>query len=437
MKEPLVHVGILSAVEVNLFLRGDFYQGDTLVTGPHTLSVFEGQIIWNEKQYSELFFEPVHPEAADFELGNVPIGIDFHWERGESQRFRGALHIGMEHDRLVVINTVPVEEYLTSVISSEMSATASLALLKAHAVISRSWLLAQIGRRAEQRDSGALSRILTTESGEEELVKWFDRENHTLFDVCADDHCQRYQGITRAYTPQVETAVRETYGEVLMYKGTLCDARFSKCCGGALEKFSTCWEDVDYPYLTGKRDWNADLPDLTGEEAARRWILSEPEAFCRVGDKRLLSRVLTNYDQETPDFYRWKVTYPGRILSDLIFRRLGIDFGEIKDLIPLQRGVSGRISRLRIVGSRRTMILGKELLIRKVLSESHLYSSAFIVERSGDADPVFTLYGAGWGHGVGLCQIGAAVMGEQGYDYKEILQHYYVDADIEKTTYCL
>lgn len=434
MEELLVHVGILSGTEVNLFFRGDFIQGDTIVTGAHFLVVSEGQIQWNRTRYSELFFKPVDPLTADFELSKVPIGVDFHWERGENLRFRGSLRVCVEKNRMVAINQVPVEEYLTSVISSEMSATASLALLKAHAVISRSWLLAQIAQRTKQRKHAALSESrFVTETGEEELVKWYDREDHTLFDVCADDHCQRYQGLTRAYTPQVEKAIRETRGEVLMSGGMLCDTRFSKCCGGALEKFSTCWEDADYSYLIGKRDCEAGLPDLTDEDTASRWILSEPESFCRVDDKRILSQVLNDYDRETSDYYRWKVTYSTRELSALLFRKLGIDFGTVLDLIPLQRGTSGRILRLRVVGSRRTMVLGKELFIRKALSESHLYSSAFVVKRSRDAEPVFTLYGAGWGHGVGLCQIGAAVMGEKGYSYREILQHYYAGARIEKT----
>ena len=271
-------------------------------------------------------------------------------------------------------------------------------------------------------------------NGEDEQIKWFDHEDHVLFDVCADDHCQRYQGITRAYTPQVEQAVRETYGEVLKYGTQLCDARFSKCCGGVLERFSTCWEDSDPPYLMEKRDWidNSLCPDLTTEEGARNWIDSEPSAFCRVQTPEIISQVLNGYDQETPDFYRWQVTYSQTELSELIACRLGVDLGQILALVPLRRGTSGRISRLRIVGSKRTVIIGKELWIRRLLSRTHLYSSAFVVDRKEDD---FILRGAGWGHGVGLCQIGAAVMGEQGYEYENILKHYYVGAIIEKMDY--
>lgn len=428
--EPVVQVGILSGPEIVLVLRGLFLYGEETLTGEQILSFKDGEICWNGNPYSELYWEPSEFETDCFELCGVTIGIDFHWERRENQKFRGSLRILVEKDALLLINRVPVEDYLTSVISSEMSATASLPLLKAHAVISRSWLFAQIeAHRVPQKGN---SSVMANEGNEE--IKWFDHEDHILFEVCADDHCQRYQGITRAYTPQVEQAVRETYGEVLKYGTQLCDARFSKCCGGVLERFSTCWEDSDPPYLIGKRDWmdNSLLPDLTTEQGARNWIDSEPFAFCRVQNREIISQVLNGYDQETPDFYRWQVTYSQTELSELIACRLGVDLGQIFDLIPLRRGTSGRISRLRIVGSKRTVIIGKELWIRRVLSRTHLYSSAFVVDRKGDD---FILRGAGWGHGVGLCQIGAAVMGEQGYEYEEILRHYYVGAVIEKMDY--
>lgn len=428
--EPVVQVGILSRAEIVLMLRGTFLYGEETLTGEQILSFKGGKIYWNGNFYSELYWEPSELETDCFELCGVTIGIDFHWERRENQMFRGALRILVEKNALLLINRVPVEEYLTSVISSEMSATASLPLLKAHAVISRSWLFAQIEAHRTPRKENSSVMV----NGEDEQIKWFDHEDHVLFDVCADDHCQRYQGITRAYTPQVEQAVRETYGEVLKYGTQLCDARFSKCCGGVLERFSTCWEDSDPPYLMGKRDWidNSLCPDLTTEEGARNWIDSEPSAFCRVQTPEIISQVLNGYDQETPDFYRWQVTYSQTELSELIACRLGVDLGQILALVPLRRGTSGRISRLRIVGSKRTVIIGKELWIRRLLSRTHLYSSAFVVDRKEDD---FILCGAGWGHGVGLCQIGAAVMGEQGYEYENILKHYYVGAIIEKMDY--
>ncbi len=428
---PLVHVGVLSAPEVKCILHGTFQQGDATVTGTQELYCSAGKVLWNGTAYSELSFEPNTPLTDSFELCDVTIGVHFHWERKENQYFRGSLRIVADKGMLVVINKVHIEEYLTSVISSEMSATASTNLLKAHAVISRSWLLAQIENR-EKKVAPSIEKPTETIDNTE-YITWFDREDHTLFDVCADDHCQRYQGITRAYTPQVEVAVRDTCGEVLMYEGKLCDARFSKCCGGAMEQFSTCWEDSDRPYLTGKRDGEGILPDLTIEEEARQWIYSSPEAFCRVNDEHILRQILNNYDRETPDFYRWRVVYSQEELSALIARKLDIDFGTIQALEPLQRGVSGRISRLRITGSRHTMVIGKELLIRSALSESHLYSSAFVVERGVQGEFVF--HGAGWGHGVGLCQIGAAVMGEKGYDYKIILQHYYINTNIQRISY--
>lgn len=327
-----------------------------------------------------------------------------------------------------------------------MSATASLELLKAHAVISRSWLVnkwrVESGKSkvTMQPDSAAHSPFSTLHS---QLIKWYDHESHTHFDVCADDHCQRYQGITRASTPQAIEAVSSTCGEVLMFEGKVCDARFSKCCGGALEEFQNCWEEMRHPYLIGKRDRmeesqgndidtecsDVSFPDLTIEEEAEKWIRTSPDAFCNTQDKRILSQVLNNYDQETVDFYRWKVTYTQEELSELVRQRSGIDFGKIIELIPVERGTSGRIVRLKIVGTLRTMIIGKELEIRRTLSASHLYSSAFVVDKEGDR---FLLTGAGWGHGVGLCQIGAAVMGEQGFEYDEILSHYYPGSKLEK-----
>lgn len=341
-----------------------------------------------------------------------------------------------------------------------MSATASLELLKAHAVISRSWLLNKLGINKWKAhndevetnptliDSQLISSQLTdsqhvnSQLTSSQFIKWYDHEAHTNFDICADDHCQRYQGITRASTPQAIEAVSATRGETLMYEGGICDARFSKCCGGAFEEFQNCWENVKHPYLIGQRDRKiggdneigTKLPDLTIEAEAENWIRTSPGSFCNTQDKKILNQVLNNYDQETADFYRWKVCYSQQELTELIHKRSGIDFGQIVDLIPVERGTSGRLIRLKIIGTLRTLIIGKELEIRRTLSSSHLYSSAFVVDKEGDGEipSRFTLTGAGWGHGVGLCQIGAAVMGAKGYDYKEILSHYYPGSNLEK-----
>ncbi|NTV19399.1 MAG: SpoIID/LytB domain-containing protein, partial [Bacteroidales bacterium] len=336
---------------------------------------------------------------------------------------------------ITAINLLGVEEYLTSVISSEMSATASLELLKAHAVISRSWLLAQIDKNIEITNSSEKYSTMTESEGE--LIRWYDREDHTRFDICADDHCQRYQGITRASTPIVKDAIGQTRGELLMSEGKICDARYSKSCGGVFEEFQYCWEDKKYPYLVKQRDSKSDtiIPDLTVEKNAVEWIKESPESFCNTTDKKVLSQVLNNYDQETVNFYRWSVKYSQKELSQLILKRSGTDYGDILDLVPIERGTSGRLVKLKIVGTKRTRIIGKELEIRRTLSESHLYSSAFFVEKEmgpEQAPLAFTLKGAGWGHGVGLCQIGAAVMGEKGYNYKEILLHYFIGATINK-----
>lgn len=428
MKEPEVCVGILSESEMCFVFHGDYLWGNIRLTGKQKIEFVSGKMRWNGGLYDTLTFIPAS-DPSFFELYDVSIGINFHWERRENQSFQGTLKLIVENERITAINILPIEEYLISVISSEMSAHASLELLKAHAVISRSWLIAQIGRghndaRAEKENSD----LKVTEG---ELIRWYDRDDHTNFDVCADDHCQRYQGITRASTVTVRRAVSETAGQVLMYEGHICDARFSKCCGGALEEFPSCWGNVSYPYLKERRDsdTHTELPDLRKEVEADRWIRSYPEAFCHTTDEHILQQVLNNYDRETTDFYRWKVTYTQKELSELALKRSGIDYGMIQELIPLERGTSGRIVKLRIVGTRRSMVIGKELEIRRTLSSSHLYSSAFVVDKEGER---FILTGAGWGHGVGLCQIGAAVMGERGYRYDEILLHYYTNAMIKK-----
>ncbi|NDV94526.1 SpoIID/LytB domain-containing protein [Dysgonomonas sp. 521] len=428
--EPKVSVGILWNNRISFILNQDYLFQGQAVPGVNTVSFIDGKILWNGNTYDELYFEPQDKDAS-FIIKDVVIGINFHWERKEDQQFRGALKLIVENSMIAAVNILNVEDYLTSVISSEMSATASLELLKAHAVISRSWLLAQIEKNKEiiaQKEE-----YNTFTETETERVRWYDREDHINFDVCADDHCQRYQGITRANSNIgiVRQAIDETRGQVLKSENKICDARFSKCCGGVAEEFQNCWEDTKFPYLVKIRDSEniGDIPDLTQEAVAIDWIKTRPDAFCNTQDKNILGQVLNNYDQETTDFYRWQVTYTQDELSELAHRRSGIDFGTIQELIPVQRGTSGRLTKLKIIGSKKTMIIGKELEIRRTLSESHLYSSAFIISKK---DGKFVLSGAGWGHGVGLCQIGAAVMGEKGYLYDRILLHYYVGATIEK-----
>lgn len=435
MREPKVEVGILFEPQIEFVLLGTYQLNGEELSGKQTATFNDGKILWKGRLYDELLFVPTNEQTDSFDLIDVTIGINFHWERKEDQRFLGALKIIVEGKKLTGINVIAIEDYLTSVISSEMSATASLELLKAHAVISRSWLLAQIQKTKDIADTHSNYSAYT--ETEEELIRWYDREDHTRFDVCADDHCQRYQGITRASTEIVEQAIAATRGQVLTSEGKICDARFSKCCGGAFEEFEYCWEDVKYPYLAKQRDSRTitELPDLRQEAEADKWIRTSPEAFCNTQDKKVLSQVLNNYDQETTDFYRWKVSYTQQELSELILKRSGVDYGQILDLIPIERGTSGRLVKLKIIGTNRTLTIGKELEIRRTLSTSHLYSSAFVVDKteiSNNVPDKFTLIGAGWGHGVGLCQIGAAVMGEQGYAYDEILLHYYIGAEIEK-----
>lgn len=435
MREPKVHVGILSETKIEFIFPDTYRVNEEEVSGKQLVLFDNGKILWKNNRYDELLFEPLREETDSFELLDVTIGINFHWERKENQRFHGALKFIVEDEKITGINVIHVEDYLTSVISSEMSATASLELLKAHAVISRSWLLAQIQKNKEIADINAT--YTASVQTEKEFIRWYDREDHMHFDVCADDHCQRYQGITRASTEMVEQAIQATRGQALTYEDKICDARFSKCCGGAFEEFQYCWEDVKHPYLVKQRDSKKAifLPDLRIHSEAEKWIRTSPDAFCNTKEKRILSQVLNNYDQETTDFYRWKVEYTQEELAKLIFQRSGIDYGQVIDLIPIERGTSARISKLKIIGTKKTLIIGKELEIRRTLSPSHLYSSAFVVDKTEVKNGIpgkFILTGAGWGHGVGLCQIGAAVMGEQGYAYDEILLHYYIGAAIEK-----
>lgn len=438
MNEPVIHVGVLSAPKIRFTLFSAYrLNGDTLSPGDYNATCSNGKILFLDKEYDELILESDDIHTGSFELKEVVIGINFHWEQKENQRFQGNLKFIVENDTVTAINIVSLEDYLTSVISSEMSATSSEELLKAHAVISRSWLLAQIQKNKSLASDS--EKYETSFQSPTEIVRWYDREDHLHFDVCADDHCQRYQGITKASTPLVKKVISETYGEVLMYDDSICDARFSKCCGGVLETFENTWEPISHPYLVAKGDnLNSKfvLPDLTDEEEADKWIRTSPEAFCNTKDAAVLKQVLNDYDQETADFYRWKITYSQSELSSLIKERSGIDYGEIIDLIPLERGTSGRITRLKIIGTERVMTIGKELEVRRTLSKSHLYSSAFVVDADNENDEgipqQFTFTGAGWGHGVGLCQIGAAMMAEKNYKYREILGHYFPGSGIEK-----
>ena len=443
-KQPNVNVGIVSGQKIHFSLNKPYLAKGEMVTGEQEVAFSEGGILWNGNQYSSLTF---HPQSADasFSLSDVTIGVNFHWERKETQTFLGTLHFVVESDKICAINELPVERYLESVISSEMSATSSLELLKAHAVISRSWLLAQMKKRREVAESG--NNFFSFVKKDDRLIRWYDREDHTIFDVCADDHCQRYQGITKETSPHVAEAIRQTKGQILMDGDDICDARFSKCCGGVTEEFQYCWEDTPKNYLSSVRDIiqgvksvgsaaPAPLPSLQDEAAADAWIRSNPPAFCNTTDKKILSQVLNDYDQETADFYRWKVTLTQEKLKQLLDEKLKMNFGDILDLQAEERGKRGRIRKLRIVGTEKTFVIGKELEIRRALSDTHLYSSAFVVDRC-DIDEKgvpqrFDIIGAGWGHGVGLCQIGAAVMGEEGFDYDAILLHYYQGAEIKK-----
>ena len=434
-KEPIVSVGIVSASKLCFSLNAPYTVCNLEQCGKQVVELSEGRILWENNFYDELLFEPNDTQSS-FTLEDVTIGVNFHWERKEAQTFLGKLRFIVENNNICAINELSVETYLISVISSEMRATSSLELLKAHAVISRSWLLAQMEqRKAENNNAVKQPSLFKTDN---EIVRWYDREDHKHFDVCADDHCQRYQGITKAANKHVVEAIKQTAGEILTSCGEICDARYSKCCGGAVEEFQYCWENIRKPYLQALPDTMPDttsLPNLTNEAVARQWILSSPNAFCNTTDQKVLSQVLNDFDQETTDFYRWTQIYSQAEVKQLLEEKLAMQFGDIIDLIPMERGKSGRIYRLKIIGTQRTLIIGKELEIRRALSKSHLYSSAFVIEKVDITDGVpqqFIIKGAGWGHGVGLCQIGAAMMGVQGYRYDEILLHYYKSAEITK-----
>ena len=443
-KEPTINVGIITEKQVNFDLYGDFkIRGiKKFFSGRFTAEIINEKIRCKRgddtlEADKEIIFEPDDIELESFLIKDVTIGVRFHWQRKEKQRFQGSLKLLRDKDKIVVINIIPVEKYLVSVISSEMSAKSSLQMLKSLAVVSRSWLLAQMEK---SRSIRAKMEAYSSESRtEEEFIKWYDREEHELFDVCADDHCQRYQGITKISTLSARQAVEETYGLVLLYNNKICDARFSKSCGGITESFHNVWEPVVHEYLTSVIDYKYEPEtyqlDFSVERNAEKWIKGNPPAYCNTTDDKILSQVLLDYDRETKDFYRWKIIYSQNELSEIISKNSGINFGEIIDLIPVERGNSSRLIKLKIVGTKKELVVGKELEIRRLLSLTHLYSSAIVIEKQNVENKIpgkFVISGAGWGHGVGLCQIGAAVMAEKGHSFDEILLHYFRNARLNK-----
>ncbi len=437
--EPTVSVGIMDRrSEVTGYLNGIFHiRGFGAISGRFTAKGTEGAIVLADEVDREITRSAMIGLDGDihstFTLTKVTIGIGFHWERAEDQTFRGNLILKSREDGMIAaVNEIPVEEYLQSVISSEMSSTAPAEFLKAHAILSRSWLLRTLERKtgtAAPAPAGGIRKE------EHELTRWYEQEEHDIFDVCADDHCQRYQGVTKIASEQAAQAVRETRGQVIMHKGAICDARYAKACGGLTEEFRTAWRDEDVPYLRSISDGPVSYDPVRTEEEATRWILSEPQAYCNTKDEAVLTRILPDFDRETTAFFRWVVEYERKELEKILLEKSGLDFGTLNEIKPLDRGPSGRIYRLRITGSKRSIVVGKELEIRRWLSRSHLYSSAFDVKTernpSGEIER-FILRGAGWGHGVGLCQIGAAVMATRGFTAGEILRHYFPGADIGK-----
>ena len=441
-EEPLISVGILTGKVIKFELYGDFsvigFKDN--FSGVYTAEIKDKKITCKSSKHEiqvndKIEFIPADPISESFLLRDVTIGNKFHWERKEKQRFIYSLLLQKTENEIFAINHIPLERYLTSVISSEMSAKSSIELLKAQAVIARSWILAQIERSkkiVEEKESHE-----TSIEFEDELIKWYDREDHKLFDVCADDHCQRFQGVTKIISDSAFTAVEQTKGIVLLSNNKVCDTRYSKCCGGQTESFENVWEPVKYPYLTSVVDYKYEPEnfnfDFSDEVNSEKWIKGNPHSFCNTSDKSILSQILVDYDRETKDFFRWKVEYSQEELSSLLKEKSGINFGEVLDLIPVERGDSSRIVKLKIIGTKKTLTVGKELEIRRILSKTHLYSSAFIVEKIGkNITEKFILFGAGWGHGVGLCQIGAAVMAEKGYNFDEILLHYFNNSELKK-----
>ncbi|MGI6073020.1 MAG: SpoIID/LytB domain-containing protein [Fermentimonas sp.] len=440
--EPVIQVGILLDVQsVDFNLHTPYVvKGNEMEPGDYRVEISDGRIAFNGELFDELLFEAKNPHKDYFELKDVIIGVNFHWERKENQQFLGSLKFIVsykdEKPCLSAVDIVSVEDYLKSVISSEMSSTSSLELLKAHAIISRSWLMSQICKEEKSVGKSLADSEGSWKETSTERIIWYDREDHDQFDVCADDHCQRYQGITRQTTDIVGRAVDETRGMVVTYDGKICDTRYSKCCGGMMETFENVWEPVVHPYLQAKRDAmeESDLPNLCDEEQAEEWIMSSPKSFCNTNNTKVLKQVLNDYDTETSDFFRWKVTYSQEEIAEIIAEKSGIEFGNILDLEPIERGYSGRLIKLKVIGTDRVFTFGKELEIRRVLSRKHLYSSAFVVKPLDENDEgipqKFEIYGAGWGHGVGLCQIGAAMMAEEGYSHDRILQHYFTDTEL-------
>ena len=441
-EEPLISVGILTNKVIKFELYGDFSVVGIKdnFSGVYTAEISGDMIVCKSSKHEvqlndKIEFIPSDPISESFLLRDVVIGNKFHWERKEKQRFIYSLLLLKSGDEIIAINHIPLERYLTSVISSEMSAKSSIELLKAQAVIARSWVLAQIDRSNKIVEDK--ERHETSVEFKDELIKWYDREDHKLFDVCADDHCQRFQGVTKIISDTAFNAINQTRGIVLISNGEVCDTRYSKCCGGLTESFENVWEPVKHPYLMSVVDYKFEPEnfnfDFSDEANSEKWIRGKPNSYCNTSDRKILSHILVDYDRETKDFFRWKVEYTQEELSALIKSKSNIDFGEIIDLIPVERGESSRIVKLKIIGTKKTLTVGKELEIRRLLSKTHLYSSAFVVKKTGSNIPEnFTLYGAGWGHGVGLCQIGAAVMAEKGYNFDEILLHYFKNSELKK-----
>jgi len=437
--QPKIAVGIMDRqAEVTGCLNG-YFRGDGFgpVSGRFSATALAGVIVLTGEAQLEIARSPsirlTAMEGSTFELFRVTVGNRFHWERNEDQIFRGDLILLPRKDQTITaVNEIPSEDYLKSVISSEMNAAAPMEFLKVHAILSRSWLLAALDRKKKTKETSRTASGIAAKKGE--VIRWYDREDHDLFDVCADDHCQRYQGIRKIMSAQAEEAVRETLGRVLAYRDEVCDARYSKACGGLTEDFDTAWDDKRIPYLKSISDAPVQHPPVKTEEEAARWILSDPEAYCHTKDESLLEKILPAFDRETKSFFRWTIEYPREELEEILQEKSGLDFGHLEKIEPLRRGPSGRIRRLKIVGSKKSMVVGKELEIRRWLSRSHLYSSAFLVEvkyNRGRAER-FAFHGAGWGHGVGLCQIGAAVMATRGSSVEEILNHYFRGVEIKK-----
>ena len=436
--QPKITVGIMDRqTEVFGHLNGNFCgDGFGPVSGRFSVKATVGMVVLFDEAHREICRSPMirltTQEGSTFSLFNVTIGNRFHWEGREDQTFQGDLILLPRMDgTIAAINEIPLEDYLKSVISSEMSGAAPMEFLKAHAILSRSWLLSALDRKKKTKETSIPVGKIT----EGEMIRWYDREDHDLFDVCSDDHCQRYQGITKIVSNQAEEAVRKTCGMVITYQNEICDARYSKACGGITEEFDTAWDDKRVSYLTSISDAPVSHQPVSTEEEAFAWILSEPEVYCNTKDESLLNKILPDSDRETKSFFRWRIEYSRQELEEILREKSGFDFGTLQDIVILSRGPSGRISRLKIVGSKKSMVVGKELQIRRWLSRSHLYSSAFVVAvkpyPNGEVER-FIFDGAGWGHGVGLCQIGAAVMATKGFSTEEILKHYFRGVEMKK-----